>query len=376
MKSKNDIESLLQTFINLGGVTIPMWVNAKVLATKTYLNKKPQKFPLIDVYDKVLDDPHLSALIQQRKSRVLGEDFEIYKNGEVNDELTALVNKEWLQQFMYHAFMARLYGYSLIEVTSLDVNGEIEELYAFDRRHVIPELGFVLKTLWNYEDVISFDDKGFDMYLIHDTSTPLGLLNKAVPAVIRKMYHQTSWVDHAQIAGLPLLFGKLKDATPERSAELVIELMNMARRGVGVGGDGDTVEVINRSGSGHDIYKSGVELENSELTKLIMSQTGTTEANSSHAQSETHKTVADELAEEDKVFCANAFNKFIPKLIQLGYPLEGCTGYFKKDVTFDDGQTKMLTELLKYYTIDEQVIKDSTGIDVEARITKQSLPKE
>lgn len=379
-KPKNDvISSSLQSFTNFNKKTIQDWINSQRKALYGYYNQYPLRQPLIDVFDKITLDPHLSALMQQRSSRVTGEGFEIVRGKEVDVTLTELVTEStWLQQFMEGCMNARWFGYTLFEAYELDDQGVLTELREVNRRNVIPELRIIQRQMNVYSNVIDIDDEEFadSLYLVVDRSNLLGILNKAVPTVLQKFYGQTSWTAHAQRAGLPLLFAKLKETDESKVDEMLDMLERLANDGIGVGGDGDTVEVVNRNGGGHLIYKELIETQNSELTKLIMSQTGTTEANSSHAQSKTHKTVADEIAEADKLFCQNAFNKFIPKLVALGYPLEGCTGRFTKTSTVDEGTEKLLATLLKSYDIDPAIIHALTGIEVETKLSNTKLPTE
>jgi hypothetical protein len=378
LKAKDKrIYDVLQSYVDYNAKTIGDWVAAQRLATKSQQNPRPMKRVLIDIFDRIQLDPHLTAVLQSRTSRVMSETFEIVENGEVNVVKTELVNKQWLQEFFLGVMRSRYYGYTLFEIGDLTLDGELTNLIEIDRRNVIPENNAVMMNPWDFINTIDINDseEADYLFLVKDTSYSFGILNKAVPAIIRKLYAQTAWVEHAQIAGLPLLFGKLKEPNETKVAQLLENLATLARNGVGVGSDGDTVDVLNRSGSGHAIYKDLVETENSEITKLVLSQTGTTEANGSYAQSKTHKTVADEIAQEDKSYCTNAFNAFIPKLIKLGYPLTGCKGRFQPDTSADPETIKNAIELLKYYVMEPDEVKRLTGITVETKMTK-SKPTE
>ena len=373
------VSESLKSFTNFNQKTVQDWLKAWKIATYGYYNQYPQRQPLIDVFTKIEVDPHLSSLMQQRSSRVTGEAFEIVRGEDVDVELTKLLTRStWLQDFFAGCMNARWYGYTLFEAYEVDEAGQLSELREVNRRNVIPDLRIVQRQMNVYSDTISIDDEAFadSLYLVLDNANHLGILNKAVPSVLRKFYGQTSWTAHAQRAGLPLLFGKLKSVSEDNVDKMLDMLERLANNGVGVGGDGDTVEVVDRKGGGHGIYKELVELENSELTKLFMSQTGTTEANSSHAQSKTHKTVADEIAESDKLFCEIAFNKFIPKLVNLGYNLEGCRGRFTTTSTVDELEVKLLDMLLKNFDIDPATIQRLTGIEVEPKLSNTNLPTE
>jgi len=378
LKAKDKkIYDILQSHVDYNAKTIGDWITAQRLATKSQQNIYPIKRTLIDIFDRIQLDPHLTAVLQARTSRVMSESFEIIEAGKVNEAKTELVNKQWLQEFLLGTMRSRYYGYTLFEIGDMTLDGELVNLVEIDRRNVIPENDAVMLTPFDYINTIPISDgeESDYLYLVRDTSYHFGILNKAVPAIIRKLYAQTAWVEHAQIAGLPLLFGKIKDPDEKKVAELLESLATLSRNGVGVGSDGDTVDILDRNGSGHLIYKDLVETENSEITKLVLSQTGTTEANSSHAQSKTHKTVADELAEEDKTYCTNAFNAFIPKLIKLGYPLTGCKGRFQPDTSSDPETVKAALELLKYFDMEPEEVKRLTGITVETKLTK-SKPTE
>lgn len=206
--AEDKISNQLTTYLNRSRKTISQWVTAHVNAELQRVNGNiiyPVKHPLIMIYDYVMLDPHLSSVVQQRKSKVLGEEFVLIdEDGNVNDEATKLLTKQWFSKVMESAIDSRFYGYSLIEVSALDDDG-IRGVKCFPRGNVIPELKSIVKNPYQVaaSSLIPIEGRNdSDFYILIDTET-LGILNQVVPLIMIKRTTTSMWGEHSQTFGIP-----------------------------------------------------------------------------------------------------------------------------------------------------------------------------
>lgn len=139
----------LDTYFDRSRKTISQWVIAHISSELQRVNGNiiyPVKKPLQDIYDYIMLDAHLSSVVQQRKSKVLGEEFAVMDaNGNVNEELTKLLSKQWFNKVTEAIIDGKVYGYNLIEVQEL-IEDEIKR--EIDFIHV----GGAFSDLWSPND--------------------------------------------------------------------------------------------------------------------------------------------------------------------------------------------------------------------------------
>lgn len=95
----DQISKSIDIYFDRNKKNISQWLEAYRSADFQIINGHqyvPTKKPLQDIYEYTLLDNHLSSVIEQRKSKVTGEDFAIFKNGVADENLTKLISKKWL----------------------------------------------------------------------------------------------------------------------------------------------------------------------------------------------------------------------------------------------------------------------------------------
>lgn len=331
---------------------------------------KPQRTMLLDVYDDCVLDTHLTAVMGSRFLRTLNTPFEIVDdNGKRDDEATKLINKRWALNFNKLALESIFYGYSLIKLEK--GNDGLTGVKLFPREHVVPELGGIRPDV-NGDEVIHYINPPESLYYIGiGDPTDLGLLLKAAPMCIFKKNAMGHWSKYQEIYGIPPRIAKTASRDKEVQAEIINWLVEMGSSSYGLFPADVNFETLEAAGTdAFQVFDKGVDRANTELSKLVLLQTMTTDSGSSHSQSETHQTKEDEVIESDLVFLEYEWNdKLIPILIQHGYKLEG------KRFTFDRTkqlypaeQWKIVDGLLKQgYIIPEDYIRKAFYVPVEGR---------
>ncbi|MEJ1242119.1 DUF935 family protein [Chryseolinea sp. T2] len=285
---------------------------------------------MIDIYESILIDAHLSSVLQQRKSKVLGEEFVVVDaNGNINEDATALLSKKWFSAILEGVIDSRFFGYSLIEVQDL-VSGEIVSVKPFPRGNVIPEFKAIIRNPYQVTEGTLIPIEGrndSDYYILIDSET-LGILNQVVNLVLIKRTVMSYWAEHATIHGMPALILRSDnlDQTPKYLADMQKYLVS---RNIVIG-QNDTLEVLNSaSNDPHQIYGQLINLCNWEISKAIVGQTSTSDEKSYVGSAEVHQDILNEISEADREYMSYFVNDVVfPKLSALGYGLDGLSFKF------------------------------------------------
>jgi len=346
---------------------IGKWRQA-LMAAENAIN--PQRYLLLQVYNDVVLDAHASACMQQRKNLTLSRNFcVINKDKSENEQLSELLEKQWFRDFVDLSLDSMFWGYSLIQFDSL-LNDSFNEVNLVPRQFVKPELGIVVKN-WVDNVGIAYKDAPYNEFCIGvGKSKDLGLLNKVAPLVIWKKNAMSAWAQYQEIFGSPIRIGKTSSRDKRTTDNMDNMLKNM---GVAAWGRFDTSDVIelieSNSSDAYMVFDTMIERCNSEISKLILGQTGTTAEKSFVGSAEVHERILQQYGENDEHFIENVLNyQLIPMLEGLGIKFNGA----KIETVEDDElslveKSKIDLELLKYYDIPADYIEKTYGTPVEAK---------
>lgn len=151
---------------------------------------------------------------------------------------------------------------------------------------------------------------------------------------------------------------------------------NMDKATWGVFDNDDSVEFVETSGtSGHDIYKDLIDKSNSEISKLVLGQTGTTDEKAFVGAAEVHERVQFEYTKSDMQWFTFLINdKLIPKLVKLGMIKEGLKfGFDTKEVLSVGDQWNIDKELIKVLNVDTEYITEKYGTKIAKGSAKALL---
>lgn len=342
------------------------WLNAYILAEAP---NYPRRKELMDVYDYGLLDNHLSAVVENRKNKILGEPFRLVdRNNAPLQKETLLLKRSWFRDFIDHSLDAIFFGYSLIELGDL-VNGEITNVTLVSRRNTHPERREVLIRPSDISG-ISFDDPIYaNNYVLVQGHNKLGLLLGAMPNVIYKRFALAAWTEHAEKFSIPFIHAKTNRNDSDAVAKLEKTLIEAGREMIAVTDHGDELQVLQTGSSdAFNIYDKLTERVNSEISKLIVGQTMTTDSGSSLSQAKVHDKTGGEIAEADREFIEIIINDhLLPRLRKFGYPIpdDARFEYTLQQEKSIEEQVKIYDLLLKHYNLDPSEIKNAFGVRVE-----------
>jgi len=361
------IERITRSQLQRSKQDIGIWRSA-INQSESAMN--PKRTELIKTFKDVVLDAHLSSLIQTRILKVVGHDFSVVdSDGEIDIEKTKLFRDEWFEKFVNISMESIFWGYSLIQFGAL-VDDKFESVESVPREYIIPEKRGVMKRMSDSNNLIYFDEKPFKQWLIFLDSNGLGLLNKATPHAIWKKNAVGSWAEYVEKYGQPTRVGKTHSSNKANRENLESMLANMGSNGWAVFDNDDELQFLETSKTdAHSVFNEMVSLCNSEMSKLIVGQTMTSDNGSSRSQATVHENILNDYFKHDLMYISNIVNnKLIPLMVDKGVALEGFTFEWDTSEKMSISQQFAIdNELLKTYTIQPEYFIEKYGVPVETK---------
>lgn len=335
------------------------------MAVTTAENKyNPNRYLLIKLYNDVILDSHLSACIQQRKNLTLRKRFKVVgKDGKEITALTALICTKWFRDVINLSLDSIFWGYSLIQFEDL-VKDYFKCVQLVPRIYVKPERHIVVKA-WSDIDGTDYLDEPWSTWCMGvGDPLDLGLLMKASPLVIWKKNAMGAWSDFQNKFGSPAMIVKTDASDKETQNKVDAFLANFQRSPWARLPKDSLIELLETSKQdAHQVFDALIERCNSEISKLILGQTGTTAEKSFVGSAEVHERILGGYGELDEHFIEGVLNyQLIPLMENLGVMFGGAK------IECDDSeqlvmldQIKIDAELLKWYDIPAAEILDTYG---------------
>ena len=299
---------------------IGTWKNA-INSARSETN--PWREQLLRLYNNIILDGHLTSVMNKRRMAITNKNlvFIPEDDREVPDGLyNNILDTPWMNNILGWSAEQVSWGHSLIEL--IPVQGVVADAALIDRLNVRPELGFLM---WDYrqrETGINYrTDPYYSRYLI-EVGAPkdYGLLMQAAQYAIYKRGGFGDWAEFAEIFGMPFREGRYNPYDPESREKLVEAMTNMGSAGWTVIPEGTSIQFHNPSqATQSSIFLDLIKECNSEMSKLFLGQTMTTDNGSSKSQSQTHKEVEDEINASDMIRIEHVLNwDFKKRMISLG----------------------------------------------------------
>ena len=324
-----------------------------------------QRTKLYDLYTDILLDAHLSSVIDKRKNAVLSSSVEFQRNGKPDDAINEQILSPWFYRCVSDILDARFWGFSLLQFYK---NNEWIDYDLVPRKHVEPIRRLILSRQTDIQG-ISWNE--FSDLLFVGRDADLGLLAKAAPWVIYKRNTTADWAQFSEVFGMPIqeyIYDTDDEDARERALQDANSIGSLATFIHGKDTELQLREAGNKTGSA-DVYERLVERCNSEISKLILGNTLTTESsdNGTQALGTVHKKVEESVAKADREYVLKVLNYDMTDIFaRMGINTSGGKFCFpeKKDV---DPNTEMsvLTQLHTTFSlpIDDDYLHEKFGIE-------------
>jgi SPP1 gp7 family putative phage head morphogenesis protein len=291
----------------------------------------PNFAPLVGLFnDIVTNDAHLTNLMRKFRLAVTNKAFAVLgPDGEIDEDATSLLEGQWFRTYLTLVIDAISYGYSLV---GFDFTDGIA-CFEFPREYVIPTHRAIRYATSEVEMVPLETMLGLDFILVQDQTptSKLGLLNTAAPLAIYKRHSLASWDRFEMMFGMPMRIAKTDDRSPSELAMIESWLEDMGQAAYGIFPSDTEIELLANSGTdAFNVFLQKSTFVNSELSKLYLSQTMTTDDGSSRSQAEVHEAGEAQVFKDNAAFAVDLVEADLFSLLRNnGYDIpEGSTFKF------------------------------------------------
>lgn len=327
--------------------------------------ENPSRVRLFDLYADIIMDTHLSSVIDKRINAVLCTEIEFTRaDGTTDDAITEQIRSPWFSRFVRDILEAQFWGFTLCQFFR---DGEWIDYNLIPRKHVCP-LRQIIKR--NQADT---EGPAWDEYpglIFIGRPDDLGLLAKAAPWVIYKRNTTGDWSQFSEVFGMPIQEYTYDSNDDDSRQRAINDARNAGSLAVFVHGEDTSLNLLeagNKTGSA-DVYERLIERCNSEISKLILGNTLTTEASDTGTQAlgTVHKRVEDTIAAADRQYVLDVLNYDMTEIFaELGFNLSGGRFSFPERKVLDDTtKTNILVQLKQVFglPIDDDYLYEEFGI--------------
>jgi hypothetical protein len=362
--------------------TIKKWRDALALAQ---LAENQNCAPLFELYDSIMLDSHLAALIETRTLKIMQSKFKIVdQSGKDNPELIKLFEQPWFNSFIYHSIMAKFKGRTVVELWDLDpLTMELASVNYIPGENVLPHKGLITKEVGDEKGYPFKDGPLANYYIQIGKNNDLGLLKDVAPDVLTKKFTKASWQELVEKEGIPPRWVVTDSYSETRENELADMMQNMVSNHWAVLKGNEKIEIANTgAATRYEIFEKLMSFMNSEITKRVLGQDGTTDTNSTgtYGSLKVMQGVSDDRHDADKTDIKYIINKeLFPRLALISPAYSQLANYLfdwddSKEATADE-IVAMVEKLEKSgLEVDIKFITDKTGIPITGRKSDTTEP--
>ena len=257
-----------------------------------------RRYKLYDLYSDILMDTHLTSVIEKRKNAVLSSVIEFRRNGKPDKGVNEQIRSPWFRKLISDILDAKMWGFSLMQFYR---DGQWLNYDLIPRKHVDPVRRLILR---HQTDIPGTSWDEYPDLLFVGSADEFGLLAKAAIWVIYKRNDVADWAQFAEVFGAPIREYTYPTDDDEARQRALDDAENTGSMSVFVHAQETVMELreaANKTGSA-DLYDKLCERCNSEISKLFLGNTLTTESseNGTQALGTVHKKVEDKVTETDR----------------------------------------------------------------------------
>ena len=292
------------------------------------------RYKLYDLYTDIMQDTHLTSVIDKRVQSVLSSNIEFQYNGKPDEKINELIRSPWFTRCVEDILAARWWGFSLMQFYK---DGDWLDYNLIPRKHVDPIKKQILRR---QTDIIGIPWEEYKDLLFVGYKDDLGVLFKAAPWVIYKRNNVADWAQFAEIFGMPIREYIYETDDNEARQKAYEDSKNSGSLSVFIHAKDTELllkEAGNKTGSA-DLYERFCERCNSEISKLILGNTLTTEASEKGTQAlgTVQKKGEDKKIQADRRYVLNVLNYDMTDIfLAMGINTTGGEFYFPEPKEVD-----------------------------------------
>jgi hypothetical protein len=327
-KQGNAIDKIIDEQLDRVTADIEAWRTAVDCAEDI---DQPDRQELIELYQEFVDDYQLWAVMQSRINKATSGSFKIMgEDGEIDEEeQKKFIDPQgfplpWFRQFMIHVVEAKFYGWEAIQLGNV-INDTFEDVEKIPEENTIPYYDAMIKDVnmgftFDGDNTLYFTDNQYDTWVVRvGSKTDLGLINKCAPYVIYKKVFG-NWSQHAAIFGMPMRVGTTSLADNERRQNLINAFLEQEGATWLIKDENDDIQFIESGGTDpHQIYGMLIDKCDAAISKIVLSQTGTTDEKAHVGTANAHSNTEADVIYADKLDIKSVVNELlIPRMKKIG----------------------------------------------------------
>lgn len=236
------------------------------------------------------------------------------------------------------------------------------------RKHADPIRKIILR---HQTDITGTSWDEFSDLLFVGNKDEVGLLAKAAPWVIYKRNTTADWAQFSEVFGMPIREYVYETDDDEARQRAIEDAQSTGSLAVLIHSKDSTLNLLesgNKTGSS-DLYERLCERCNSEISKLILGNTLTTESSDRGTQAlgTVHKKVEDKVAQADRRFVLDVLNYEMTDIfLSMGINTDGGEFCFPEPKDIDlTSKASILTQLRTTFNlpISDEYLYEEFGID-------------
>lgn len=309
-----------------------------------------------DIYRDLLNDAHLTSVIQQRKMQVIQMGWEVdnITDTEMKKEAIKIISDLNMNKISSDILDAVLFGFVVAEVIwelkdgkyiPVDIVTKPQEWFRFDKDNRIKIVDYKNQDRSRYRSSNNniFNEGGRDLppykFIVvqynpkYDNPYGERLLRKVYWPVIFKRATIEKWHLLSEKFGIPFFLGYYNPNASEEEKDKILEQMEEAiKNNVALMEDGTRVEFKeNPKYEIGQLFDNMVQLQNSEMSKAILTVTLTTDVGrvGSYKAAEIHRDMLEFIGLSDKKLVEITINKMLEYYSEINYGMKDLMPRFR-----------------------------------------------
>ena len=348
------------------------WRHALLLAESA---DHPDRTEIIKIFKDVDLDGHITGIVSSIKNKIKSKPFMIVNaKGELDEDKTALFEKEWFFKFIDFIVEAPFWGYSLVQLGNIKDDG-FPDIEMIPREYVVPERELVKKDLFegtnrNGQNAFFYNELPLrDWFIFIGEKKDMGLFNKATPHALSKKNMFTEMWEYAELFGMPIRKGHTDLNDPERRKNMENMVRQMGSAPWAVLDKDDVIDFVERQSSDpSNVFIQPIKLSNEEISKAFAGQVATFDEKSFVGSAEVQERMFNEFIItfmrntkfiiNNQLITRMVFHRMIPSGFSFKWKAEEILSIIER--------SKIITDLTKVgYGIDPEIVTEEVGIKIE-----------
>jgi len=327
------------------------------------------RFDLYELYKEIKDDGQVIATTGSRTDNITLSDFSIYVGDEQNDGAQNLFEQRWFFDFLKYSVESFFWGAKIVQIDSINPL----KISCVPDENVAVEYDAVKKLATggvSSGNLVTYVGNEYEPLTIpvYNSQHDLGIFNAVAPYYLWKKV-LGAWSEYADRFGMPLRAIHTDIDDPERVKHAQDMLENMIGSTYAIFHMDDRFEINQLPGrEGFQVYAKLIDYCDSQIAKIMLRQTGTTDEKAYSGSSLVHADVLGSLAKSDKKYIQYLINDtLIPKLVGLGIVPMGTRFYWDSSDNVSTLEKVNIIQILTNsgYKIPAEYVEKWTGVEVE-----------